>query len=570
MKRLALAISGLSLLAITPSVSAAPAVESAQSLSPQLGPNARALYAAVFADIDAGRWIDAGLKLDAMPVGSLHVIARSAIYLGKNSPKIEGDRLSALIDQAPYLPDAPALARLARARGAEALPELPRAQALSSLGVSPRRTRTSSIEGDAAATALGTQLNQFIKDDRPADAEAMLAASIEPLSPEYRTEWQQRVSWSYFIVNDDANARRLASIAQVGVGPWAAQASWVVGLSAWRQHDWSAASAAFSQLAARSADPEMASAGHYWAARADMVRGRADLVQPHLRAAARATETFYGMLSQGAMGLPAKQDDPDQSAIARAVTLPNVRAAIALHEIDQDARAEELLRWQARIGVPSEHGSLIAIAGKLNLPATQLWLGQYGPAGSRTTIGGRYPMAGGWSPEGGWRVDRALILAHALQESGFRTTVVSAAGARGLMQVRQGTANDIARKRGAVFTGSLNSPATNMEYGQSYIEQLRDMAQTGGLLPKVIAAYNAGPAPLDRWNLNPAANRDPLLYIESIPYWETRGYVTTVLRNYWVYQQQAGDKVVSRTALIQGNWPRFPGLATASATRFQR
>jgi soluble lytic murein transglycosylase-like protein len=132
------------------------------------------------------------------------------------------------------------------------------------------------------------------------------------------------------------------------------------------------------------------------------------------------------------------------------------------------------------------------------------------------------------------------------------------------MQVMPATAQLIARRKGMVMTGSLTSPSTNMEYGQSYIEQLRDMAQTGGLLPKVIAAYNAGPAPLDRWNLNAAAGKDPLLYIESIPYWETRGYVTIVLRNYWMYQQQSGQQTVSRTALVQGIWPKFPTLASAA------
>ena len=80
----------------------------------------------------------------------------------------------------------------------------------------------------------------------------------------------------------------------------------------------------------------------------------------------------------------------------------------------------------------------------------------------------------------------------------------------------------------------------------------------------MIAAYNAGPAPLDRWNLNAAAGKDPLLYIESIPYWETRGYVTIVLRNYWMYQQQSGQQTVSRTALVQGIWPKFPTLASAA------
>jgi hypothetical protein len=52
--------------------------------------------------------------------------------------------------------------------------------------------------------------------------------------------------------------------------------------------------------------------------------------------------------------------------------------------------------------------------------------------------------------------------------------------------------------------------------------------------------------------------RDPLLYIESIPYWETRGYVMTVMRNYWMYEGQAGKPSVSRAALAQGQWPKFP------------
>jgi soluble lytic murein transglycosylase len=108
-----------------------------------------------------------------------------------------------------------------------------------------------------------------------------------------------------------------------------------------------------------------------------------------------------------------------------------------------------------------------------------------------------------------------------------------------------------------------------MDVGQRHLERLRDMAGvTGGLLPKVIAAYNAGPKPVGEWNALVRDGGDPLLYIESIPYWETRGYVTTVLRNYWVYETQGGQtKLPSRAALAQGLWPRFPGLPGPSAVR---
>jgi soluble lytic murein transglycosylase-like protein len=182
----------------------------------------------------------------------------------------------------------------------------------------------------------------------------------------------------------------------------------------------------------------------------------------------------------------------------------------------------------------------------------------------------RYPSPA-WKPARGWRVDPSLVFAHTLQESGFRAQVVSSAGATGLMQVRPGTAGDIARGRGEYFDPrQLTDPGTNIEYGQSYLEFLRDDRGTGGLLPKVIAAYNCGPLPVAEWNSRQIDGGDPLLYIESIPYWETRGYVPIILRNYWVYEQKAGrQQSNSRLALVQGLWPRFPGLPGASAVRLK-
>ena len=64
---------------------------------------------------------------------------------------------------------------------------------------------------------------------------------------------------------------------------------------------------------------------------------------------------------------------------------------------------------------------------------------------------------------------------------------------------------------------------------------MRGSSATAGQLPRVIASYNAGPLPVARWaGINDKG--DPLLWIESIPYWETRYYVPAVLRNMWVYQ----------------------------------
>src|SRR5258705_5154788 len=111
------------------------------------------------------------------------------------------------------------------------------------------------------------------------------------------------------------------------------------------------------------------------------------------------------------------------------------------------------------------------------------------------------------------------------QESAFPRTGVGTAGAVGLMEVLPVTAQMISQNRGVPYTRSaLNVPAYNLEYGQSFIEMMRGSSPTAGQLPRVIASYNAGPLPVARCaTINDPG--DPLLWIESIPYCETRSYV---------------------------------------------
>jgi soluble lytic murein transglycosylase-like protein len=535
----------------------------AERATVQLGPNARALYQEIFSLIRASKWSDAITKLDAMPVGPLHNVARAEIYLGKGSPVVTGEALAELARKAPELPQSQQLVSLAAKRGVAALPSLPSAQELSWLGTSPRRGRTSS-SGDALSGRMAARINPLIKDDRPNEAEAVVEEFESQLSSEGRTEWQQRVSWTYFLTGDDAGARRLGAKAQAGTGEWAAQADWVVGLAAWRQHDYKSAADNFASAARRSSDPEMLAAANFWAARAAMTNGQPDKVDGFLKAASRQTETFYGLLALQRLGLKAMPPAPASAATVEA--RPNVRAALALAEIGERKLADQLFRHQARIGDAREHAALATLAGGLDLPETQLWLAHNGPSGAQSAISARYPAPKGWTPTGGWRVDRSLVFAHALQESRFRADVTSHAGAKGLMQVMPGTARQMAAQRGEAV-GSLNAPSVNLEYGQTYIEHLRDLGETGGLLPKVIAAYNAGPTPIGKWNLRMRDNADPLMYIESMPYWETRAYVTIILRNYWMYQQKDGKKADSLSAMAQGMWPRFPGLSGATAVR---
>ena len=439
---------------------------------------------------------------------------------------MEAEPLAALVRRAPELPQAPRLASLAVKRGALSLPQLPAEQRFSSRGYPRPRVEPASVTAlDPATSALEEQVRELIQEDRSAEAEALVEGARWSLPQPALAQLLTRVGWSWYIVGDNAAAVRLGREAGAMQGEWAAQGDWLAGLAAWRARDCRGAIAGFGRVAAGATDAEMLAAGNYWQARASIACGQPQNATPLFRLAARTEETFYGLLARAALGLP-DVAEPKGKALRDAWRHldehPNVRVAAALVQLGQEARADALLRWQARLAGAEDYDDLIVLAGALGLPRVQMWLGANVPPGSVVRASARFP-APDWTPDGGWRVNRSLVFAHTLQESNFRHEVRSAADARGLMQVRPIAATDIDRRRGGrpVRGGDLFDPVTNLEYGQSYLEQLRDGGDSQGLLPKVVAAYNAGTVPLARWNAKPDLQGDPLLWIESISYRET-------------------------------------------------
>jgi soluble lytic murein transglycosylase len=114
------------------------------------------------------------------------------------------------------------------------------------------------------------------------------------------------------------------------------------------------------------------------------------------------------------------------------------------------------------------------------------------------------------------------------QESLYRSDAVSTADARGLMQLLPETARRTARqwKQPAPSVTALFDPAVNVVLGAAHLKELLD--RFGGKLPLALAGYNAGPGAVQRWL--PARAMDPDIWIENIPYNETRTYV---LRIFW-------------------------------------
>jgi soluble lytic murein transglycosylase-like protein len=273
-----------------------------------------------------------------------------------------------------------------------------------------------------------------------------------------------------------------------------------------------------------------------------------------LRAAARNQETFYGLIAKRALAMDTRLPPVDTAAAARISSLPNIVRVEALVRMGERDLAGELLRHQARIGPPADQGALVATAKKLDLAASQHFLGHFGQPGARVAPAARYPRPS-WVPRGGWQIDPALGLAHALQESSFRTEAVSPANAVGLMQVLPTTRDLIVRARG-LPTGNLLDVGVNLAFGQEYIRWIRNHQATGGRLPKIIASYNAGPLAVGRFAVDDRG--DPLLWMESVPFWETRFYVPTVMRNLWVYQGFDNAPTPTLSELAQHRWPSFP------------
>ena len=515
----------------------------------------------VFDAIDAGQWASAQAGIAALPPGILTPVARAELYTAKGSPTVDLASLQALIAQAPELPQAEQLAAIAITRGATTAPLIVPERATVNLGSAPLRYKARPVQGEPAADELRAILDPLIKTDDAAGAEAQLLIYAPQLSAEARAEAGQRVAFVYYVLGLDMDARRVSDTWRQGAtGEWASQAAWVSGLASWRLGDCESASRNFQQVAALAQQRELRAGGLYWAARAEQMCGRPASVEPLLRAAANTAEgpeSFYGLIARQTLGMSTElPGDPFTGRDPQIDQYPNVQRAMELARIGEPALAEEMLRHQAKIGQPAEHHALIQLAKKLDLPAAQLWLANNGQPGARSDAADRYPNPH-WTPLNGWRVDPALAFGHVVQESTFRRTAVSTAGAVGLMQVRPGTAADLARARGWPSTGSLTDPKMNLEYGQSFIEQMRGNSGTAGQLPRVIASYNAGPLPVARWaSINDKG--DPLLWIESIPYWETRYYVPAVLRNMWVYQGLNDEGTPTLKAIAEHHWPAFP------------
>ena len=133
-------------------------------------------------------------------------------------------------------------------------------------------------------------------------------------------------------------------------------------------------------------------------------------------------------------------------------------------------------------------------------------------------------------------INPAWAFAIARRESSFMTDAHSSVGAKGLMQLMPNTAKQL--KRGSISRQYLYNAENNIKLGTKYLRKLLDKSSGNQII--ATASYNAGPYRVKKW-LKDSDNLPADIWIETIPFRETRNYVKSVLAYQEIYQHQPGQ-----------------------------
>lgn len=352
---------------------------------------------------------------------------------------------------------------------------------------------------------------------------------------------------------------------------------WIAGISAWHQKDIAAAATYFSRMAncvVCKLPNEDFTAASFWAYRAHDALGDKSKSAQFLRAAAKHPNSFYGqiaeavLLSSPVLNVEALSDLPTKQWNLASQD-KHVRMIMALKAVGKTEDAKKLFyRVAAERADIQEVVQQLGQAQEFSLLQSDLAIHAKGNYAERRFA--NYPVPT-WLNTVKPTQDKAFVLAIVRQESGFNPHASSKAGARGLMQIMPATAMSLMRSRvqevrvasndnqqafayAATLGRGLHHVGTNLKLGQKYIAQLAAMPFINNNLVFLAASYNAGPKPVQEW-VKDSKNSDPLLFIESMPYGETRGYVKNILRNYWVYKALLEQDTQSALHIAQGEWP---------------
>jgi soluble lytic murein transglycosylase len=333
---------------------------------------------------------------------------------------------------------------------------------------------------------------------------------------------------------------------------------------AMREGDWRTLKTSIQALEDTSDEPLM---WRYWYARALEGLGETENAGT-LYTTLAGERDYYGFLAADRLDAPYAivniplVDDP--AAAGALIDVPGVRRAYELLRVnaETDARRE----WNHVLnGMPLEQKKLAAVlASKWGWHSDAIRT--VAGIGELDDLELRFPtpyLDEIMAAAANRKLDPAWIYGIMRRESAFAARAYSSAGAQGLMQLMPATAELTARKFGLPppSGNDVFDPARNIALGSAYLSEMLKRFQGNQAL--ATAAYNAGPHRVERWL--PERGALPAdVWVEIIPFYETRDYVKAVLAYAAVYESKLNEHVI--TPLVQRMEP-IPLAAHAYANR---
>ena len=320
---------------------------------------------------------------------------------------------------------------------------------------------------------------------------------------------------------------------------------------------------------------EKARAG-YWTGRALEAMGRKGEAKAAYKQASLYSTVYYGQLAREKIGLgrvPEEIDSGKASAAAEAkVDKDDVVRAFRIMEKAGKQSDLNMFLWSFanRFETTDEMNAVAAIVWDAGGATMAVRLAKAAAAQNIDIDAWGYPIRAlpDWK-QIGKPVEKPLVFALARQESEFNPNAGSKVGAQGLMQIMPGTAKLIARQHGIKHNPNrILDPEYNVKLGAAHLGDL--IADHGGSYVLTLVSYNAGPRRSREWIAEYGDFRtgeiDPIDWVESIPFQETRQYVQKVLQNLHIYRSRLAPKTVRPMTSDLARGSRAADLSVASTS----
>ena len=412
--------------------------------------------------------------------------------------------------------------------------------------------------------AIYKNIKSLVKRGRPTQA---LRDLNKITLPNYiEDDLKSIISAGYYAVGKDKVSMKIAINAASRSGIDNPKLYWRAGLASYRLNKKEVALKHFIQLTKIKKNIWLKYAGAYWAAKIYLEFNNELEAKNNFTIAAQQVNSFYGQLAIEYLGYEEniiwEVKKPGSFFKLGILNNEHVKRALALSTIGRYGEADQEIRFVYGVLGNDKIYELLELTNYLNLPAVQLRLGDKLFQKGDLSYLALYPSPQ-WINNQDKKIDEVLLWSLMRKESSFYLKAKSPRSARGLLQLMPSTARTVMRDRS--IRGSNLWKLYDLEYniliGQKLLVRLMDQENISDSLVPLLMSWNAGPTRYKKWNEQIKIYSDPLLYIESIPSYETRWFVKKVLKNMWIYRDKLQQPKLSRKDLANNLWPKYKNLS---------